>query len=145
MSSRAYEPTVQTDISTAKSLLVCGLENDKSTADFCWSAGLENDNSTANSGPTNQLQILGFAVDLWPGTCCRFVAARQFVAFSGPTNQQQIPGFAVDLWPRNLLLICSSSLGSHKSTVNVGLANVLDDQANVLSQGLESSPWFVRV
>ena len=48
MSSRAYEPTVQTDISTAKSLLVCGLENDKSTADFCWSAGLENDNSTAN-------------------------------------------------------------------------------------------------
>ena len=47
MSSRAYKPTVQTDKSTAKSLLVW-LENDKSTADFCLVCVLENDKPTAD-------------------------------------------------------------------------------------------------
>ena len=68
MSSRAYKPTVQTDKSTAKSLLVCGLENDKSTADFCLVCVLENDKPTADFcwfvglKTTNQQQI---SVGLW--------------------------------------------------------------------------------
>ena len=131
MSSRAYKPTGQADKSTAKSMLVCGHENDKSTADFCWFVPGESHKlpgsyqSTVNSGATNHPQIRAFAVDLWPRNLLLICSSQEICGF---LRAQKINSKSLDLLlicSPNLLLICSSQaicgfLRAHKSTANPG-------------------------
>ena len=118
MSSRAYKPTGQANKSTAKSMLVCGHENDKSTVKSLLVCGLENDKSTADFcwflglKTTNQQQI---SVGLWGlKTTNQQQINSKFRAHKSTAN---FLGFAVDLWPaqinsksRDLLLICGPGI-----------------------------------